>query len=134
MPSLTVSHPFGADARESVPAIFWHVILHCGVLAGLALALMLWGVREVGVAIGALMFLSFVVSLVVSQVEPRWTPIRGTTFATRIGIYAAAAAAVVELGGASGLLLVAMCVLLTPAVHRLFRRAVAEVRKTSALT
>lgn len=134
MPSLTVSQPFGADARESVPAIFWRVILHCGVLAGLGLALMLWGVKELGVAIGALMFLAFAVSLVVHQVEPRWTPIRGTTFATRMGIYAAAAAAVVELGGIPGLVLVAMCVLLTPAVHRFGRRIVAEARKPHVLS
>ena len=121
MPPLTLSHPFGAEAQESVPVIFWRVILHCGVVAGLGLAVMLWGVREVAVAIGALMLLSFLVSLVVCQVEPRWTPVRGTWFATRVGVYTAAAGSVVQLGGWSGFLLVALCVVLTPATRRSLR-------------
>ena len=127
MSSLTVSHPFGAEARESVPVIFWGIILHCGVLVSLGLALMLWGVSVVGVAICSMMLCSFLVSLVVYQVEPQWTPFRGTWFTTRVAVYGAAAGAVVELGGWSGLLLVALCVGLTPGVQRVARRSLASM-------
>jgi hypothetical protein len=117
VPSLTRSHPFGAGTQESVPAIFWRTILHCGVLAGLGLALMLWGVRELAVAIGALVLISSLVSAVVGHVEGGWSALRGAVLAARVGAYAAAAAAVGTIAGAAGWLLVAICLLLTPAVR-----------------
>ena len=123
MPSLTASHPFGLEAHESVPAIFLRILLHCGVLAGVGLAVMLWGVSEPAVAIGTLLVLSAAVSFGICRAYPRWTMRRCVLLAARIGCSVAAAAAVVQVAGGAGALLVTLCVVISPGALSAVREA-----------
>lgn len=134
MQSLTLAHPFWAEAHESVPAIFWRLILRCGVVLGLACALMLWGVREPVVAIGSLVLVSAFASVVARRLDSRWTVARCVLLAGRTGVYLASSAAIVEIAQAAGVLLVTLCLALTPSVRRAcgdLGRYLLHVRRTA---
>ena len=121
MQSLTLPHPFWAEARDSVGAIFWRCILRCGVLVGFGCAVMLWGVRQPLAAIGSLVLVATIASGVVRQYDARWTVARCALLAVRVGVLVASAAAVVEIADTAGALLVVLCVALTPAVRQAAR-------------
>lgn len=121
MQSLTLSHPFGADARDSVGAIFWRCILRCGVLVGFGCAVMLWGLREPLAAIGSLVLVATIASGVARQYDARWTVARCALLAVRAGVLVASAAAVVEIADAAGVILVVLCLVLTPAARQAAR-------------
>jgi hypothetical protein len=128
----TLPHPFWAEQHESVSAIFWRVLLRCGVLAGLACAFMLWGVGP-AIIVGGTLLLASVYSALVARLFRPNCPVRRTIgLAVRIAASLMAALAVITIAGVPGTLLVALALVVTPSVRRaagdLARRSWAATR------
>ena len=118
MQSQTLSHPFWAGQHESVGAIFWRVILRCGVAAGLACAFLLWGVTLAAVVAGTLLMATVYTVLVAGLFRPHWPVGRSVVRAARSALSLTAAVAVITIAHTAGALLVAVCLALTPSVRR----------------
>lgn len=121
MQSQTLSHPFWSEQHESVGAIFWRVILRCGVGAGIACAFMLWGVTLAAVVAGTLLLSSVYAVLVAGLFRPHLAVGRSVVVAARVALSLTAAVAVITIANIAGTLLVAVCLGLTPSVRRTAR-------------
>jgi hypothetical protein len=119
--SQTLPHPFWAEQHESVGAIFWRVLLRCGVLAGLACAFMLWGVGPAVIVGGTLLLATVYSALVARLFRPSWSVRRSIVLAVRTAASLTAALAVITIADAAGALLVALALALTPSVRRAAR-------------
>jgi hypothetical protein len=119
--SQTLPHPFWAEQHESVSAIFWRVLLRCGVLAGLACAFMLWGVGPAVIVAGTLLLATVYSALVARLFRPHWSVRRTIVLAARTAASLTAALAVITIADAAGALLVALALGLTPSVRRTAR-------------
>ena len=117
MRSPNRSGPFHPLPADSVPALFWRVLLRCGVLAGSACAVMLWGLRQPLIAIGTLVAVAVIVAVPTHGLAAAPWVGRAAGLAARGGVTIASAAAVVALAGTAGLVLVGLCLVLTPSVR-----------------
>ncbi len=117
------SEPFQPLQDESVSTLFWRVLLRCGVLAGFGCGVMLWGLRGPLIAIGTLVALTVIVAVTVQSLPGVPSVGRAAWLAARAGVAVTAAGAVVQLAGLSGLVLVALSIVLTPGARAGLRRA-----------
>jgi hypothetical protein len=117
------SEPFQPLPDESVSALFWRVLLRCGVLAGFGCAVMLWGLRGPLIAIGTLVAVTIIVTVSAHGLPGVPSVARAAWLASRAGVAATAAGAVVQLAGLSGLVVVVLSIVLTPAARVALRRA-----------
>lgn len=117
MQSQTLPHPFWAEQHESVGAIFWRVILRCGILAGLACAFMLWGVGSAAIVAGTLLLATVYSALVARLFRPHWSVRHTVLLAVRTAASITAALAVITIADAAGALLVMVALALTPSVR-----------------
>ena len=116
------SEPFQPLQDESVSRLFWRVLLRCGVLAGFGCALMLWGLRGPLIAIGTLVAVTVIVAVAAFSLPGVPSVGRAAWLAARTGVALTAAAAVVQLAGLSGLVVVLLSILLTSAARAGLRR------------
>lgn len=123
MRSPSRSEPLQPLPSESVPALFWRVLLRCGVLAGFACGVMLWGLRPSLAAIGMLVAVTVIVAVAAHGLPGVPSVGRAAWLAAGAGVAATAAGAVVELAALPGLVLVVLSIVLTPAARAGLRRA-----------
>lgn len=123
----TLSHPFWAEQHESVGAIFWRVILRCGVLAGLACSFLLWGTTQALTFAASVLLGTVYAALVGRLFHPEWRITWSVRVGVRVASYLTAAGAVITVADEAGLLLVVLCLVLTPSVRSGSRDAAAWV-------
>jgi hypothetical protein len=116
------SEPFQPLPDESVPALFWQVLLRCGVLAGFGCGVMLWGLRGPLIAIGTLVAVTVIVAVTAHSLPGVPSVGRAAWLAARSGVTLTAAGAVVQLAGLAGLVVVVLSIVLTPAARTGLRR------------
>jgi hypothetical protein len=132
--SQTLSHPFWSGQSESVGAIFWRVLLRCGVAAGLACAFLLWGVTLAVLVAGTVLLSAVYAVLVAGLFRPQLAVGRSVVLAARAALCLTAAVAVIAIAHTPGALLVALCLGLTPSVRRNARSVAAWARHPRRLT
>ena len=116
------SEPFQPLPDESVSALFWRVLLRCGVLAGFGCGVMLWGLRGPLIAIGTLVAVTVIVAVAAHSLPGVPSVGQAAWRAALAGVAATAAGAVVELAGLSGLVLVVLSIVLTSTARSGLRR------------
>jgi hypothetical protein len=132
--SQTLSHPFWSGQHESVGAIFWRVLLRCGVAAGLACAFLLWGVTLAAVVAGTMLLSAVYTVLVAGLFRPHLVVGRSVLVAARAALSLTAAVAVITIAHTAGALLVALCLGVTPSVRRAASSAGSWARHPRRLT
>jgi hypothetical protein len=116
------SEPFQPLPDESVSALFWRVLLRCGVLAGLGCGVMLWGLRGPLIAIGTLVAVTVIVAVSAHGLPGVPSAGRAAWLAALTGVALTAAGAVIQLAGLSGLVVVVLSIVLTSAARARLRR------------
>lgn len=134
MPSLTRSEPLDPFETESSSRIFRRLLLRLAVLAGLASSLLIWRIGPILICMAFVVAFATLTAAASRSHERARHAVRAGLFATRLSLRVVAAVAVVELAGLTGVLLVAVCVLLSDEARAGItdgaRRAVRHLRAT----
>ena len=134
MPSLTRSEPLDPFETESSARIFRRLLLRLAVLAGLASSLLIWRIVPILICMAFVVAFATLTAAASRSHQRARHAVRAGFFATRLSLRVIAAVAVVELAGFTGVLLVAMCVLLSDEARAGLalgaRRAVRHLRGT----
>ena len=91
-------------------ALFWRVLLRCGVLAGLGCGVMLWGLRGPLIAIGTLVAVTVIVAVSAHGLPGVPSAGRAAWLAALTGVAAHGAGAVIQLAGLSGLVVAVLSI------------------------
>jgi hypothetical protein len=113
MPSLTRSEPLDPFEIESSSRIFRRLLLRLAVLVGLASSLLIWRVVPILICIAFVVAFATLTAAASRSHHRGRHALRAGLFATRLSVCAIAALAVVSLAGLTGVLLVAVCVVLS---------------------